>query len=933
MKLPLFIFMTILIAIVTSYSQDPFYINYTIDDGLPSNEVYDVEIDNDGMLWFTTDRGVCTYDSYQFTTYTTYDGLGDNVNFEIFKDSKGVLWFFGYNGKVTLYEDGVFSLYQYNDELNEMMKSLNGTHIKEINEGSDQRLHLVCDTQSGQNYFTLTKHTKPFISSVPKKNTIVQLDSFVIQFYLSEIHKKAKGSISYNIENFSLISSIAKTNNFSFVYDDENTIWFVNTTNPGLQQISKKTKKKSNLFQDFEVTNIRKDYNQGYWITTRKNGIIYAPNLNINFINTEELVGQKMKLLRFHKFHENLFCGTSSSSILVLGKDHKITKYNASRFNYSTDIDHFQSINNGNTLRFTGFEMDYIKDTILLRKTRLTRKNIIASNGDLVAKSLRQYLVFSQNDERYFDTKNKITTIIEDKNKNIWIGTLDGLIMIDSFDYDNPVDILDSQNESMGRISDIVVDKNNNVWICTIGNGIYLKTEKETFHFNSDNGLSSNIVNTLEVTNDNQIWVATNKGLNLISYNHTIKKTSFIESFDQSDGLNSRYINDVIHWNNNIYVATPNGLCYFPTNRISKRKKQTPLSINSVYVNNKKENKDSLTNLKYNENKINIKYTAIRHNKNNEQVLYRYSLVKNKEPQSWNYVNDREVIFDNLDHGSYIFEVNAVNKFGEWNAAGERISFVIPPHYSDTWWFKFLLLILIIATLFYISYYFFRRYQQIKTTELELEEARTTAKEAELSALRNQMNPHFIFNSLNTIQNFIFKKDVTKANYLLSKFSSLIRKSLNYSRLEAIPISEEIQFLKDYIELEKVRFPNLISTNFNIDESITPQIDKIPSLILQPLIENSIKHGISKLRQPGEISISLKRLDSQYLKIIIGDTGKGVSHKDEANISHTSLGHQILIDRIEILKSKGFPKTSFIINDSTSFSTTGYEVILILPIL
>ena len=168
MKLFHLYFMMIICYATTCYSQDPYYVNYTIDDGLPSNEVYDVELDHKGVLWFTTDRGVCSYDGYQFTTYTTHNGLGDNVNFEIFKSSDNTLWFFGYNGKITLYEDGDFTPYIFNDQLRSIIDTLGGNYIKEIREGSNKKLYLTCNDQ----------YSQPKIYDAHYKDNIYYIDSF-----------------------------------------------------------------------------------------------------------------------------------------------------------------------------------------------------------------------------------------------------------------------------------------------------------------------------------------------------------------------------------------------------------------------------------------------------------------------------------------------------------------------------------------------------------------------------------------------------------------------------------------------------------------------------------------------------------------------------------------------------------------------------------
>lgn len=935
MKSQLSFFILLLSAITYCYSQDPYYINYTIDDGLPSNEVYDIEIDNDGLLWFTTDRGISTYDSYEFINYTTYDGLGDNVNFEIFKDSDGVLWFFGYNGKVTLYEDGEFKQYKYNKELIELMKSVHGDYIKEVQQGKNNNLNASFNSQNKATIITFNQDSKPFKRVNSSTEKIHEIDSFTFHFTISNNHTYNLHPISFRKKQNHLINDHNKKSNINFIYDDNNRLWFSDISTKGLQKIDLKTNKIDTILHKYAITNLRKDHNNGYWITTNNKGIIYISNINISPINLTSKLNNENNYLKLHAFSDHLFCGTSSSSIIIidsLEKSNEIILYYPF-INYN--IDQFQNIDEDQKLILTSYEVKNNNGKFIFKNTAQTKRNLIISNNDIISRTLRGCYIYSKNrlDSITIILGENITEIIEDNQSNIWIGTLNGLHLIENFDYSNPREIKPNDYNKIGRVSDITVDNYNNLWVSTIGHGIFIINRNNIYQFNTDNGLTTNIVNTIEVIDSNQIWVATNDGLNLLSHNGSLSNLKFIESFDQSDGLNTNYINDIIKWNGKIYVASPNGICSFSPNEIIKPSTETPIKIKSVFVKDSLITSNKLTELKYNENQITINYKGIRHNKSKSQKLYKYKLEKDLQSKDWIYTNDTEAIFENLEYGSYTFKVNACNKEGHWNKEDQLISFIILPHFTDIWWFRILSFFIIAISLLLIGYYFLRRYQQIKATELALEEARTRVKEAELSALRNQMNPHFIFNSLNTIQNFIFKKDVKKANYLLSKFSSLIRKSLNYSRLEAITISEEIQFLKDFIELEKVRFPELISEKFEIDENLNISMDKIPCLLLQPLIENSIKHGISKSNQLSEILVKFEALDNEYLKILISDTGKGMIQKVNPTDKHVSLGHQIVKDRIQILKSKGYPLTSFTINTDTSSLAPGYKVTLILPIL
>ena len=174
------------------------------------------------------------------------------------------------------------------------------------------------------------------------------------------------------------------------------------------------------------------------------------------------------------------------------------------------------------------------------------------------------------------------------------------------------------------------------------------------------------------------------------------------------------------------------------------------------------------------------------------------------------------------------------------------------------------------------------------------------------------MNPHFIYNALNSIQNFIFKNDPEKANYLLSRFSNLMRKSLNLSKLNFIPIEEEIEFLENYLQLEKMRFEDKFDYSITKSENITLN-EKIPPLLIQPLIENSIKHAFSSIDKKGLISIRFSKSDSK-LKITVDDNGKGIKGVNIDDYTEEN-PHALYIirERINIINESNIDKASFII--------------------
>ena len=178
---------------------------------------------------------------------------------------------------------------------------------------------------------------------------------------------------------------------------------------------------------------------------------------------------------------------------------------------------------------------------------------------------------------------------------------------------------------------------------------------------------------------------------------------------------------------------------------------------------------------------------------------------------------------------------------------------------------------------------------------------------AELTALRAQMNPHFVFNALNSIQHYILNSKGYEAVRYLSKFAKLIRLILSNSEKQIVTINEDIEALKLYLELERMRFENKFDYSIKIDESIDGDYDEIPPMLIQPYLENAILHGINPKEGTGQISISIKVV-SQFIKISISDDVIG-REKSKAIQSlqpaarHKSLGMKITKDRVRILNT------------------------------
>lgn len=277
-----------------------------------------------------------------------------------------------------------------------------------------------------------------------------------------------------------------------------------------------------------------------------------------------------------------------------------------------------------------------------------------------------------------------------------------------------------------------------------------------------------------------------------------------------------------------------------------------------------------------------------------ELIQYRYRLIGQSE--NWTYAGTRrEALFSDLKAGRYTLEVESRYPWQGWSLSAKPYVFVVKEAVWRTWWFWSL----IALALFGLAYVYLRDRWQRREERLRLE---NDLLEMERKALRLQMNPHFIFNALDSISSFIFKQDPKMAVRYLNNFAKLMRLTLESSMEHIHPVETEVSVLKNYLELEKLRFNNKFEYEIEVDEELDYDIG-LPPMLIQPHVENAILHGLKPKEGTGFIHISFK-LDGELLCCTIEDDGIGREKaKDLPNKkAHRSMATQINKDRIDLLK-------------------------------
>ena len=278
--------------------------------------------------------------------------------------------------------------------------------------------------------------------------------------------------------------------------------------------------------------------------------------------------------------------------------------------------------------------------------------------------------------------------------------------------------------------------------------------------------------------------------------------------------------------------------------------------------------------------------------------------------------NNRSATFTNLNPGDYLFKVKATNSDGVWGTKTASLKLTVLAPWWRTWWFRSLVFLSLLGI--GISFYRYR-FNQISEREAIKTSLNKRIAEVKMEALRAQMNPHFMFNALTSINLFVLKNDTDAASFYLNKFSKLMRDVLDHSRSELITVEEEINTLKLYVEIEKMRFKENFTFKFDIDPEARLNEFKIPPLIIQPYVENAIWHGL-KNKKEGEALLTIKVFeDAKYFNIIVEDNGigrdKAKEIKESNVIRHKSHGLNLTEERIKYFNETYAVQSSLETND------------------
>lgn len=918
------------------FSQTRAFTHYDVEDGLLSSEVYSAFQDSKGYMWFATDAGVSRYNGYEFESFNNNNGFSDLTTFLITEDHKGRIWFGTHNCQLSYFENDSIFPFKHNDKIASHIKTGSAMYSFQVDKNEnvwigffniglykiekDGTINQMVETpQLNRANIFLTEVNNEIVFG-----RIVNVKDDTVKEYVTNVFNDKTGKIfeystlldekrekiwkfgftncnGYNISIAKNQVIIFNENNIHSVIlpwlDDvtvvsieaiDDNIW-VSTHNNGVFNCV--IENNQLILQDQYLANkpisrVYKDRENGYWFLSTTEGVYYLPSLHIKH---QSLLSKPIRAIEID---------TTSGVLYTLFRSGVLTKQSIIDDKESTDtLCSEKEGHYSNVIKYNYSNNELLggcNNTHLDVDETIPRAILIDSNRVYSASSIGLVVVEEDTLGRFNIKRDKnnmwCTSLIKNKD-NIWIGTNKGVKVFSNEKMLSPFE----NDEYLSSGITCMTSFNNNYFLIGTANYgmLVMSGDRIVDTLNSSKGLVSNLIRTLHVDNEGVIWGGTNKGLNRVDYHS--QNNYKIQNFTTKHGLVSNEIIDIKSYHNTIYVATSKGLVNFDKTKVKLNLIPPQVNINSFLVNSTQRILNDNLSLNYKENFIQINYVGLNY-KSLGEVAYQYRMLG--VDTNWISTTSRFVQYPTLQPNDYIFEVRAKNEDNIWSKP-TVISFTINPPYWLTWWFISLEIIMgLIVILFVIKY-----------RENQLTEKNTAEKkmiELELKALRSQMNPHFIFNTLNSIQYYIAKEDFKNTNKYISKFSQLIRTVLHLSEKNIITIQEEVEMLALYFSIEKMRFDNQFDYEINVSTKIDSEYDEIPSMLIQPYIENAIWHGLMNKEEKGKITLTIK-IESDFLYCIIKDNGIGRKKAEEIkakrNINHKSIGMTITKERLDIINN------------------------------
>lgn len=808
------------------------YQQFSSKNGLPSNEVYHMYQDVNGILWFATDRGICRYNGYEFESLGLEDGLTGTTVFRFFPQKNGDVWCSTINNRLFIFNpvDYQFREYKNNDQLvahshggiiDDLYLEDNGTlHIAYAvsfgvtSIGKSGELQGECTNESRNGVINVVLEemndgrTFSYLESEPvkRRSDFKGITKQTIPKKDYVYHKTAQRNeiklLSSNDrvwlyrgkELVKVISIDKKPIGLGF-YED-NQFW-VGFAYGGIKFYDLSGNENQSFLMEESVSRVLVDHNKGLWISTTTSGVYYAANAQLKYHEIGPLDVNNLAVNGESQLVVNMENGESYVQV-----DNIFTLNSRNSGKTSAQNQYYSSI---------GLHFDFFHSSIKMNTPISREECYIANYSDEKDEApwfngrTRIYTIDNLNNLLDFALSGRVTDVCP-MDGNIYVAMQNGLYLYDT--------ITRRQKKIKHKLlniclPDIDLFNGNKLIIASRGNGLILKDGNRIFSITKKNGLTGNLVSEVYVQNDSILWACTNTGLNRIKFYSDGSYS--IKNLTQQDGLIDNDVTDVEVIDQTVWVSTRSGLNSFSLNMLDEVKPSSHYFLNLLNSKVNHVSNQILDQLEYWQNEIEFNFEAISFSAKNN-LEYRYRLVGLNS--DWNYTKSLIVKYEALPPGEYLFELQAGTKGNFSNELVVRKIRISPPYYQTTW-FR-----LMITGLISLLIYLFFKYRILSyNKDISREILRQLLKR-----LKNKTN-HFTVRSNGKdiriqSQDVLFVKSAD--NYIEIHTTNtiiLVREKIsNFSNI----IPDEIEYLRIHrsciVRLDKITSKSIDSITINHQE-------------------------------------------------------------------------------------------------------------------
>lgn len=913
--------------------------NYNVKDGLANATVYTAVQDKDGFIWFSTPTGVSKFDGKRFRNYSKKDGLTDNDVIKLAPDSKGRLWFFTLNGMPSFYGNyiihsaendsslqfnshGHYMQYAFEDKAHNIWFLNSDNHLIEYNSIKRRTEYDKFDSKQYDIFYFL-RHDTIFRPLHP---------AFHLGSFTDENNKDQKifPVSPYSLDDETFVARIRGnpvivTKNSLYSYTVKDVICFFNGRDYGItdeitsvciendnlwigtqralffiKDFFRGAKSMIKLLDNHYITSLLKDRDGNIWISTFGDGVYNIPfkNFYFNYLdNTNGLYSHSIFSILRDRTTGMLLIGQNAGVLNTIDTSHRIRQHTLDTSSGRNSIFSILPYHNDEIL----LGADNGLYTFNTRRQQISTlhpvknlKDVDVSPGGKVRVAAKDQITLL--DGYTVNWQEPLITSIVGTDTSYYLGTNGGLY----YGSDRTKDIRpafgigDSLRQSIKDLK--LID--GVLWVGTSDQGIYVvRNNRVLKHLRTADNLASEICQQLYYDGIGRLYVATNRGVSVID----VKEMTITRNITSNDGLMSDDTRGVYYQQGMLYIATSSGLCYFKDHNMPVDTVPPTVYLNAIrYGDTTYLPATSFVHLYKRKTSFEVEFGAIAFDLP-DMVEYQYNFSSDTSA-GWTTTMSNIIPFPDLQPGSYKLLLRARKFKSEWSQP-LTISVSILPQWYQQWWARGILILVGLLGILAILRYIVKR---IKQAERNKTDYNRRIAELEAKALTNQMNPHFIFNSLNSVQHLILEKEEKQALNFLADFATLMRQMLNNSRKSYISLEEETAFLTRYLELEKIRFAHSFTYHFDIEPELKDYTVYIPPMIIQPIVENAIKHGLAPKNSAGHLEIKLEMVDD-LLYCSVDDDGIGWEHSNSIKtgrlVKHESTALSVIKERLQIIKS------------------------------